>query len=573
MDDEESMKNTQIVDMSESLDADQSESMVGKLVAGKYKIQRRLARGGMGVVYVAEHVTLGREVVFKVLSYHLSDDSKAKSRFEREARGLSVLDHPNIVTVHDFGHEAGLTYIVMEYVPGENLSQRVRRKGRIPYDELLPIALQMIDALAAAHDKGIVHRDVKPSNVMITHKAGRDDFVKVLDFGLAKLATSSVDITKGNLVGTVSYLAPEVIKGADASPASDVYSLGVVFYYLLTGSKPFAASDDMSVLYQHVNVVPDSLHEIVPPAEAPPEFLDFIHLCMEKDPRKRPSSASEMRRILAESMSLPSISAFSIDSSNAIPRYRPPDSSAESIAPGRPKHETAPSGSDLRDSRPSLSGDYSRPSLMSRSQISMERRRKRRHKQLAVTVFATFSVGLAILVALGLGRDGKEAQQADAASAPAPAPKVGLFELHTTPPGVLAVNGKQVGETPTEVELAPGTHVLTVTQDGYQPWEEMIQIAAGEQRRVDVYLTKEGVEPTKPQTTKTEQPSEPPKVSAKTPRVRKTQKTTPGQTQPDEQAGTEPTKATEPEVETLAPKKPKGLLSVESKEKSLLPVE
>ena len=486
--DDQTFPDTQIVDISESLDEDAVSAMLDRTVAGKYRILRRLARGGMGVVYVAEHMSLGRKVVIKVLSYHLADDARAKSRFEREARGLSVLDHPNVVTVHDFGIERGLTYIVMEFIDGENLSQRVRRKGRVPYEELLPIVLQTIDAIAAAHEQGIVHRDVKPSNVMVSSKAGVSDYVKVLDFGLAKLATHTVDITKGNLVGTVSYLSPEVIKGAEALPTADVYALGVMYYYLLAGTKPFQASDDMSVLYQHVNVDAQWLGELIPPGEAPHEFLEFVHLCMEKNPMKRPRDAMEMRQRLSEMVSLPSISAFSLDSSMALPRYAPPDSSAESLQ--RPRHITSPplAAQGSRDHGYEVS-------QQSMTRPSIARARPKQSLRVIVIAFTSFSIGLAAIV-LAV-RDPEPAPVSGAGTATVqpvaqPAATTAQFVLTTTPEADVAVDGQIRGRSPIELELLPGTHVISVSRAGYKPWTQSIDLIAGQEREVDVFLQKVG---------------------------------------------------------------------------------
>lgn len=589
--DDHTFPDTQIVDISESLDEDQVSAMLDRTVAGKYRILRRLARGGMGVVYVAEHITLGRKVVIKVLSYHLADDSRAKSRFEREARGLSVLDHPNIVTVHDFGIEKGLTYIVMEYVDGENLSQRVRRKGRITYDELLPIVVQTIDAIACAHQKGIVHRDVKPSNVMVTTKANREDYVKVLDFGLAKLATQSVDITKGNLVGTVSYLSPEVIKGADALPTTDVYALGVMFYYLLAGTKPFQANDDMSVLYQHVNVEADWLGDVVPSGEVPHEFLEFVHHCMQKDPTRRPTNAMEMRELLASLVSLPSISAFSLDSAMALPRYAPPDSSAEALK--RPRHTTSPPPSpgpparSNRSTSPSMEvsqGSMTRPSIA--------RARPKRGLRIAVIAFTSFSIGLVAIAAV-LGGKGSESKQEPApAPEPAPiaevepveepaAPATGTFALTTEPIAKVAVDGELQGASPIELELEPGTHVVSATADGYEVWTQSIEITGGQRRDVDVFLNKVG----SAAEARVEVESSPQPVA----KVRSRPNPKPAQPEPIEQPVAPTTTQTAAQAsngqtaeQVEAKPKPKGekdpkkntggLLSVDGKKNGLLPV-
>jgi serine/threonine protein kinase len=515
----------------------------------------------MGVVYVAEHESLGRKVVIKVLSYHLADDKRAQSRFEREARGLSVLDHPNVVTVHDFGLEKGLTYIVMEYVEGENLSQRVRRKGRVPYDELLPIAMQTIDAIAAAHDKGIVHRDVKPSNVMVTTKAGRGDFVKVLDFGLAKLATNSVDITQGNLVGTVSYLSPEVIKGSEALPAADVYALGVMFYYLLSGAKPFQSGDDMSVLYQHVNVEPDWLGDKVPAGEAPQEFLEFIHHCMAKDPAKRPQSAIELRQLLGEMVSLPSISAFSIESSTALPRYSPPDSSG---LVKRPRIDTAPSLS-----RPVEVSQQS----MTRPSIAMARPKPM--TRIAVIAFTFCSLGLVALAFLVRTDDKPEPEPAPAKPTPAlvtttsppkaaPDATTARFTLVTTPAAQIALDGEVQGRSPLSLDMEPGSHVVSASEPGYRPWTQSVELAAGDTRQLDVFLEKVNSQAA---------PKPKPKPVVRRPVRKVTEPVAVAKPDPPPTEVVEPKPEPEPEKPKTETKKPgNGLLTVDDKKGGLLPV-
>ena len=582
MAEDEKVPGTQIVDISGSLDEDLVSAMLDRTVAGKYKIARRLARGGMGVVYVADHVTLGRKVVIKVLSYHLADDQRAKSRFEREARGLSVLDHPNVVTVHDFGIEQGLTYIVMEYIEGENLSQRVRRKGRVPYDELVPIMLQVIDALAAAHEKGIVHRDVKPSNVMVTNRAGRNDFVKVLDFGLAKLATNSVDITKGNLVGTVSYLSPEVIKGGDALPAADVYAMGVMFYYLLSGSKPFQAGDDMSVLYQHVNVDATWLGDLIPEGEAPQEFLEFIHHCMEKDPQKRPIDGQQMKQELGAIVSLPSISAFSLDSSLALPRYHPPDSSAQDIK--RPKRITGPvaASSPSLAARPQDDGMSVELSQRSMTRPSIAMARPKPGLRVAVIAFTVFSLGLvgAAFLMRGEPPPAQPPVQPQPQPEPPPAPKVtpttdapamATLSLTTTPQAVVALDGDVKGMSPLKIEISPGEHVVSVSKPGFKPWTQTVDLEAGQRRDIDVFLNRRA--PDDPV-----EVAPPKRPTRSAPKVRKQPVAEPEpapatNNAPAKDAGQAVTEAPPPEPEPEPKKNPKGLLSVDGKRGGLLPVQ
>lgn len=272
------------------------EALIGHSLAGRYKIEERIGKGGMGVVYLASQSALNRKVVVKVLASGLDKDEEAITRFEREALGLSQLQHPNIVTIYDFGRDRDLAYIVMEYVEGVTLSQVLRRKGHFAFDEFAQIAAQTIDALAEAHSRGIIHRDIKPSNIMLCERHGHANFVKVLDFGLAKLVGDSAEVTKKqNLVGSVAFLAPEQILGMAFDQRVDVYALGVLFYYLLSGQKPFRGEDDMAILYQHIHKEPTALDQMLPPGQnVPMEVIALVHRCLDKDPNMRPQDAREL---------------------------------------------------------------------------------------------------------------------------------------------------------------------------------------------------------------------------------------------------------------------------------------
>lgn len=281
------------------------EDLIGQTLAGRYEIEQRIGKGGMGVVYLASQSALNRKVVVKVLARELGEDSEAITRFEREALGLSQLTHPNIVTIYDFGRDKELAYIVMEYVDGMTLSQHVRRAQVLGFDEFAHISTQIMDALAEAHARGIIHRDIKPSNIMLCERHGHANFVKVLDFGLAKLIHDSVEVTKKqNLVGSVAFLAPEQILGLEFDQRVDVYALGVLFYYMLSGQKPFRGEDDLSILYQHIHKDPTPLAEVLPAHhQVPEEIIRIIHQCLSKDPRQRPENARELLNLFQLDMS------------------------------------------------------------------------------------------------------------------------------------------------------------------------------------------------------------------------------------------------------------------------------
>ncbi|HRI07029.1 MAG TPA: serine/threonine-protein kinase, partial [Nannocystaceae bacterium] len=273
----------------------QNDPLIGTVFAGRYKIERRLGRGGMGVVYRAFQSDANRKVVLKVLAPDWIGDPEALARFEREARGLSALQHPNIVAIHDYGSFDGRAYIVMEYVAGETLERYVRRKGKLTLAEFVPIAAQVLKGLGEAHSRGIIHRDIKPANIMLCERQGRANYVKILDFGLAKLVSGSSDITKQNVMGTPTCLSPEQIKGEKLDQRVDVYAVGILFYFMLAGRAPFGGESDASILYKHVHEKPEPLVNHLPESHQVPDgVLDLIGRCLEKTPGRRPRDANEV---------------------------------------------------------------------------------------------------------------------------------------------------------------------------------------------------------------------------------------------------------------------------------------
>ncbi len=281
--------------MSNSDDHPQADPLLGTTFARRYLIERRLGRGGMGVVYQATQVDLNRQVVLKVLAPDWMGDPEALARFEREARGLSSLQHPNIVTIHDFGRNDGRAFIVMEYVAGETLDRFVRRRTRLALADFVPIAAQVLKGLGEAHSRGIIHRDIKPANIMLCERQGRANYVKILDFGLAKLVSGSSDITKQNVLGTPTCLSPEQILGEKVDQRVDVYAVGILFYFMLSGVMPFSADNDASVLYKHVHEKAVPLADLLPADHGVPEgVLELISRCMEKSRERRPRDANEV---------------------------------------------------------------------------------------------------------------------------------------------------------------------------------------------------------------------------------------------------------------------------------------
>jgi serine/threonine protein kinase len=264
---------------------------VGRCLGGRYRIGALLAAGGMGEVWAARDLLLDRPVAVKVLGGALAGDGRAAERLRREARAAGRLDHPNIARVLDLGEHDGRPYLVMELLEGESLAARVDRAGPMAPAEAARVVAAVADALQAAHSAGVVHRDVKPGNVFLT--SGGE--VKVLDFGIAS-AAGEAGLTTGDLLGTAAYLAPERALGQPATPAADLYSLGVVLYELLAGRRPFEGGSDIELAMAHVNARPAPLGLVAP--STPPSLAAACEHAMAKDPAARPPSAAAFARLL-----------------------------------------------------------------------------------------------------------------------------------------------------------------------------------------------------------------------------------------------------------------------------------
>jgi len=275
--------------------------LIGKTLNEKYCIEERLGVGGMGTVYRARHVLIDRLVAIKILNQRFVEDDSARARFQREAKAAGRLHHLNAVSVTDFGETPeGDVYIVMELLEGRTLREIVAKEAPLEIARAVSIMLQTAAAVAAAHEAGVIHRDLKPANIFVTQRSDVPAVVKVLDFGIAKLATETLDdddpknLTQvGVMIGTPRYMSPEQCNGLELTPSADVYSLGVIFYEMLTGSVPFSGSSPLAIALKHASDYPRPPREIV--ASIPQDLEGLVLRALEKRPEDRPANASEFR--------------------------------------------------------------------------------------------------------------------------------------------------------------------------------------------------------------------------------------------------------------------------------------
>ena len=261
----------------------------GLSLGDRYRLVSRIAVGGMGEVWIAHDESLARDVAVKVLREEFAGDEGFLERFRTEARNSAQLSHPNIAQLYDYGEQEGSGFLVMELILGEPMSDLLDREPVLPTRRLLPILANTARALHAAHVGGVVHRDVKPGNILLD-RAGR---VKITDFGIST-ATNQIPMTdSGMVMGTAQYLSPEQAIGRAATPASDVYSLGIVAYEALVGNRPFTGSTAVDIAVAHVNTPVPPM-----PPEIDPELADLVMRMLAKDPEDRPRSAASLARVL-----------------------------------------------------------------------------------------------------------------------------------------------------------------------------------------------------------------------------------------------------------------------------------
>ncbi|MDT4953175.1 MAG: eukaryotic-like serine/threonine-protein kinase [Acidobacteriota bacterium] len=303
-----------------------ADPLIGRTLDEKYRLDERLGTGGMGTVYRATHLLIDRPVAIKLLNPRYVEDEAAQVRFRREARAAGRIQHTNAVTVTDFGRTSdGFVYIVMELLEGRTLRDVLAHEAPLDTARAVSMMLQTAAAVGAAHDAGVIHRDLKPANIFVVQRKDAPPYIKVLDFGIAKLAADALDdddtntLTQvGAMIGTPRYMSPEQCDGAKLTPASDVYSLGIILYEMLTGTTPFNGTSPLAIAVKHSSTPPRSPREFV--ATIPAALEEIVLHALEKRPENRPQDANAFRIELygvAERLGLEhaaSISAPSLES-------------------------------------------------------------------------------------------------------------------------------------------------------------------------------------------------------------------------------------------------------------------
>lgn len=326
---------------------------IGLVVDDRFRIVALLGTGGMATVYRAEHVRTSAPVAIKVLHRELSSHPEMSARFQREALAARTVQHPNVVSAMDFGRlDDGSLYLVLEYIQGEDLVERLHRVGALPASRAVHIALQVTEALVAAHAAGVVHRDLKPDNIMLVERDGDPDVAKVVDFGIAKLAMPSGKgqalTALGSVFGTPDYMAPEQARGTTVDHRADLYTLGVVIYEMLSGHTPFPSEDPTEILIAQITKAPPPM-----PEQIDPELRALVMQLLAKDPNGRIQTAAELadrlRRIKArlggagaapaQSLGAPAAPGFPAAYAGAAPSFAAPQAApAHGASPMPPPH-------------------------------------------------------------------------------------------------------------------------------------------------------------------------------------------------------------------------------------------
>jgi eukaryotic-like serine/threonine-protein kinase len=417
---------------------------------GNCRIVDEVASGGMAVVYRAIQDSLNRTVAIKALKTSVAAEQQLVVRFQREAQSLANLQHENIIHVYDFHEERGALFIVMEYVEGIDLYDLLEKCGRIPYDVAAIIAMQVARALDYIHFRGIVHRDVKPANIMVSRQGG----VKVMDFGIARDKTFADDLTEaGTGIGTPSYMSPEQILGDKLDPRSDLFSLGIVLYQMCTGRKPFIEDEEKSVMHKIRLEKYESPRKLNP--DIPRELERIMARCMQKQPRDRWRSAQDMvmalERFLAKhvEMNYHARLVLFLRNQNVISKLE----ADEYLSPA-----VGGAGLDLVSQKNRAARQVARRGFLF---------------QAAIALVLTFVVGLIHIAPVG-----RELQAGGALEAKQ---LTGFVHFVAYPWGRLVVDGEEIAISPLAkpIELPAGPHDVVISNDHFEPVTQQIDLAPG----------------------------------------------------------------------------------------------
>ncbi len=507
------------------------DELIGRVINDRFRIISVIARGGMGRVYRAEQVPLGRLVAVKTLDPRSGNsgeenDPQFQQRFFLEASVASKLQHPNTVTVFDYGRTAdGVYFIAMELVEGRSLYHVIREEAPISPERTIHVAMQIARSLREAHRLDVIHRDLKPGNVLLTRHGDEDDFVKVLDFGLVKHveSESEQELTKAGLfMGSPKYMSPEQIRGERVDARADVYALGVVMYEMITGKVPFERENTVKVLMAH-------MHEAVPPiqvADCPPGLIDLIMRCLSKQPEGRPSSMDEVILMLKQATGLSLTTSGQFALSQELRVGTSPLLTQSGRMPTGTPSQAFPAGT-AGLSPNTLSGEVLTGQSGAHPGASQLPASLSQPPQAANTWLPRIVVVAAVLIAGGflalrfaeqpaapnttLQPSGGQ-EPATAASSPnapasgasigkpgdptAPAQQHVVVTVTSNPPGAqVSVDGKIYGETPADIEwwgeqATPGREVsFVLTKDGFEK-ATVVRSIVGDRLAVDAHLTR-----------------------------------------------------------------------------------
>jgi serine/threonine-protein kinase len=428
--------------------------LIGRVLSDRYRIIRKIGEGGMGCVYQAEHALIEKKVALKVLFADLTHRPDIVARFLQEAKSASRINHENVIDISDFGQSPeGLVYIAMEYLEGFDLGRTLKAEKVVDWQRARPILMQIAKGLRAAHQQGIIHRDMKPENIFLVQREGRPDFVKVLDFGIAKVVTPDEDSPRltqtGVIFGTPEYMSPEQAQGHAVDPRVDVYAVGCIMYHMLTGSVPFMADSFMGILTKHL------LEPVVPPRKRRPDLdipADVEAVClraMEKDRDKRWADMDAFYGALGSAGGLPFETSGAASAPPASLRYP----------------ELADSNAAARESKTAIAASGPRGTFDDERPVRLDAvTGTGRGVKIAVAAGAVVAIVIAAALALRSGRSAPPAAAATPTAAalapPATAPAA------PTTAAVAPPSSAPAGARP---EAAPAREAATVETDAKVP--------------------------------------------------------------------------------------------------------